>query len=72
MTQTLAIEKDVPITSGKRATYPYKEMSVGDSFFVPEGKMQTISNLNWRSGKALGCKFIARQVDGGVRVWRVA
>ena len=68
--QGLQIEKDVPIVMSKRMTYPYKEMDVGDSFFVPNGKMQTLSNANWRVGKKLGVKFTARQVEGGVRVWR--
>ena len=69
--QELQIDKNVPIVMSKRMTYPYKEMDVGDSFFVPNGKMQTLSNANWRMGKKLGARFTARQVDGGVRVWRV-
>jgi hypothetical protein len=72
MFNRLAIDKDVPLASTKKNALPYKEMEVGDSFLVPEGKMQTISNSNWRIGKALGAKFTARRVDGGVRVWRVA
>ena len=71
MTDILGIEKDVPLTTKiRRYTYPYKDMDVGDSFFVADGKLPTINNANYRASKALGWKFSARKIDGGIRVWR--
>ena len=67
----LTVEKglDVP-KSVIRHKYPYKIMEVGDSFFVPDGKLNQICNGNYRVGKQLGWKFVARTENGGVRVWR--
>ncbi len=68
------IEKNVPPprnTAGVPAKYPWREMEIGDSFFVPENKapkkMQT-----YRMGKELGRKFSYASVEGGIRVWRIA
>ena len=72
MTDILGIEKDVPLTIKiRRYTYPYKDMDVGDSFFVADGKLPTINNANYRASKVLGWKFSARKQDGGIRVWRI-
>jgi hypothetical protein len=54
-----------------RQKYPYKEMEVGDSFFVSAGGIQNVCNQNYRMGKKLGMSFIARKEGDGVRVWRV-
>jgi hypothetical protein len=64
------VSKDVPIPPAKRR-YPYKDMDVGDSFFVSGGKLQVVCNANYRVGKKLSRKFIARCEEGGVRVWRL-
>jgi hypothetical protein len=32
--------------------------------------MQVVLNGNWRAGKKLGVKFIARREGDGIRVWR--
>ena len=66
----LEISKDVPLPVDKRR-YPYKVMEVGDSFFVDGGKLQVVCNNNYRTGKKLERKFIARCEEGGVRVWRI-
>jgi len=47
-------------------------MEVGDSFFVDGGKLQVVCNNNYRTGKKLDRKFIARCEKEGVRVWRTA
>lgn len=67
----LVVEKSVPVPSGKKR-YPYKEMEVGDSFFVDSGKIQTVCNANYRASKRLGMTFMARKEGEGVRVWRTA
>jgi hypothetical protein len=46
-------------------------MVIGDSFLVPDANLQVVCNNNWRMGKKLGMKFIARKEVDGVRVWRV-
>ena len=67
----IVIEKNVDLPKGRnKYNHPYKEMEVGDSFFVPEGKLSAICNNNWRLQKILNKKFIARSEGGGVRVWR--
>jgi hypothetical protein len=67
----MLVEKSVPLPEGKKR-YPYKEMEVGDSFFVGEGKLQVVCNANYRASKRLGMQFIARKEVEGVRVWRTA
>ena len=38
---TIAVEKNIPIPpEKKRNVYPYKVMEIGESFFVPTGKLQ--------------------------------
>ena len=67
----MLVEKLVPLPEGKKR-YPYKEMDVGDSFFVDAGKLQVVCNANYRASKRLGMQFIARKEVEGVRVWRTA
>ena len=67
----IVVEKNIPIPpEKKRNVYPYKSMEVGESFFIPTGKIQIVCNANYRTGKQLGKKFIARKESEGVRVWR--
>ena len=68
----ITVEKNVelPVTR-VRNSYPYKQMEVGDSFFVDNTKMQIVCNANYRANKSLGKKFIARREGNGVRVWRI-
>ena len=54
--------------------YPYERMVVGDSFLVESDRktiLVMVCKRNAAAGKTLGMKFIAKRVDGGVRVWRV-
>jgi len=70
------IEKGVPLppkgTGRKNGTYkyPFRDMEVGDSFFVP-----ITDRKQWFSTAAMkalpGWKFAQRKVTGGIRVWRV-
>ena len=68
---SVGLDKDVPLPEARKR-YPYREMEVGDSFFVEGGGIQNICNQNYRTGKKLGKSFIARKEEGGVRVWRVS
>ena len=67
----MEVQKDVPIPEARKR-YPYRDMDIGDSFFVDAGGIQNVCNQNYRMGKKLGMSFIARKENGGVRVWRTA
>ena len=68
------IEKEVGVrmpTPRVVYAYPYEEMEVGDSFVVPVSARGKVLNANYRAGKRLGMKFVARTEGDVVRVWRV-
>lgn len=70
---TIVIEKGIPAPAA-RGKYPFAQMEVGDSFFVP-GKTSRNFPLGPYNAR-LGFGFRARTVtvDGvtGVRIWRVS
>ena len=72
----LEIEKGIEKPAAQKRAgikYPWTTMAVGDSFFVPGGKLRSIKSLvHGRNRKSDGGKFSAFPVDGGVRVWRDA
>jgi hypothetical protein len=69
----MKISKNIPIPEDKmRRQYPYKEMEIGDSFYIEDLGLPVVCNNNYRYGKKLGMKFIARKEREGVRVWRTA
>jgi len=78
---SFTIEQDVPTPAG-RSKYPFQEMEVGDSFFVPledetlaKRRAQSVRAQAGRFGKINGVKFSIRTLDEdgqvGVRCWRV-
>lgn len=76
------IESGIPIPprrSPNIAVYPFAEMNVGDSFFVPKSDGGTVTAALSRVQSAAGAhsrrhggKFSIRRQDDGVRVWRAA
>lgn len=69
------IENGIPapeVTRGAGRKYPFKEMEVGDSFFVDEGSAKKLQAMAYGYGKKLKAKFVARTYKTGARVWRVA
>lgn len=73
------IEKNIPLLPrklphGPAAKYPFALMDVGDSFFVPATPKVSPAKVQTRlsTRKIPGAKFATRQVEGGVRVWRIA
>jgi len=67
----IVIEKNVVLPKERNKNkYPYLEMEIGDSFFVENGKLSLICNLNYRMFKLHAKRYIARSEDTGVRVWR--
>lgn len=68
MSAAIAIEHDVPLRTHK---YPFREMQVGDSFFVPAVPIGKLAGSASYVQRQTGYKFRLRTVEGGVRVWRV-
>ena len=75
---TIRVEKGIKVPQlPKHNRYPFKDMTVGDSFMVsynemPAGGAQNVRTAAYHTGKINGTKFTVRRVDGGVRVWRIA
>lgn len=71
----MKIEKGIPVPEDARrrgmAKYPWGEMLLGDSFFVPKRTAKNFYPTAYIAGKRRKWKFIVRNVDGGVRVWRI-
>lgn len=72
----IKIEKGIPIPEGdgrrgRAPKYPWRNMEVGDSFFVRE-KPSAVARGACEAGKRCGRKFISRRIDDGVRIWRVS
>jgi hypothetical protein len=78
--QIMKIDKGIPLpsrgesnTRGAASKYPFRQMEVGDSFFIPSGnpkKLQSHMYQTYRRYKPM--KFATRMVEGGVRIWRTA
>ncbi len=54
------VPKPLPAREARRRKYPFREMEVGDMFFVPSRTTNTLMNLASREGRALGRKFSTR------------
>lgn len=72
------IDKGVKMPKDNKAKYPWKELDIGDSFFVPltDCGFNSLRNQASSRGAPLGWVFKARAVTEngveGTRVWRVA
>lgn len=66
----IKIEKGIPIPlRGERATYPLREMTIGDSFVVESTAKRASA---WNIAKRLGIRLISKELPGGkYRIWRV-
>jgi hypothetical protein len=82
----IKVEKGIPIPyvrayKGSSITFPWKYMSVGDSFFVPMehlpidvGSYRVAAHKYKHRYPELidkDFKITVRRVEGGVRVWRI-
>lgn len=78
------IEKNQPMPetfdgASSRGIYPFDEMEVGDSFFVPckkenefKSAVQSVHYANSKERKKESGKIFKRsQIGSGVRIWRV-
>lgn len=69
----IVIEKNVPIpVGGRKSIYPFGEMEVGDSFFVPSIAAQTVRSAAHTYGLKHRVKFSSYKEGDGVRIWRTA
>jgi hypothetical protein len=72
------IDKNIPHPNFNRVKYPFKDMEVGDSFFVPLDGVDalTIKNrLNCAvrdNSLKLSFKFAQKRENNGYRVWRIS
>lgn len=76
MQSAIKIEAGIPTPAMRnaKAKYPWSQMLVGDSFFVPGAtttKIATAASTFARYHKN-GYKFTVRKEGNGARVWRVA
>jgi hypothetical protein len=52
--------------------YPFRDMSVGDSFIVDDATRANVANAAVAYGRRHNCKFTVRQAgNGAYRCWRV-
>ena len=60
---------------GRLAQYPWDELEVGDSFFIPEKSSKTFGSAASTAAKARGIKLSLRTVEEGgvigIRIWRL-
>lgn len=75
------IEKCIPIppqgrSPGPPSKYPWAQMEVGDSFFVPgappKGVAKQLKSAASQQATRHGRRYATRLVEGGVRVWRIS
>ena len=69
------IETGIPIPARKRewsVKYPWHQLEIDQSFFIKGGKLKSIQSSASQQKARTGKKYTVRQIDGGVRVWRVA
>ena len=82
----MKIDKNIPIPDsrfgnkdGRPPKYPLKDLEINDSFLIPyeegieKNKMHSrasgsIANFNKKYPEK---KFVTRQIDDGIRVWRI-
>lgn len=70
---TYKVEKDIPIPEHGRTKhkFPFAEMDVSDSFFIPDTNTNRIGNA-YTAAKKANIKITIKAEGTGVRVWRKA
>ncbi len=66
------VEKGIPMQEPRELKFPFSEMDIGDSFYVPLNEWVYFGGA---SGIAISASiqkvsYIVCAVDGGFRVWR--
>lgn len=72
------ISKNVPLPPRRNcAEFPWRNLQIGDSFFIPSdkaginGKRVYMSASNLKRHMSEPVRFSIRKVQGGYRAWRV-
>ena len=74
---TYQIDKDIPVPEKKGNKYPWGDMEPGDSFSVGLAgtsnlRMSLTSSARyWANKNCQTAKFCTREIDGGIRIWRL-
>lgn len=71
----IKIDKNVPMPKEKRGKpcgYPWRQMEIGDSFFVSEKGYSGFHTWTKRLGIKISIRKVTENGVTGVRVWRVA
>lgn len=78
MNEEFKIEKGVALPRARGGTvkrYPWREMEIGDSIFIPCENGETPAQVMMRLGGSLAYArpfvFTRRRMPDGVRVWRI-
>jgi len=67
------IEKKIPMPKSDRGRpykYPFEQMEVGDSFFVPKDEAEKARNSALQYARREGKIFHTRKENDGARIWR--
>lgn len=74
----IKIDRDVPVpefVDRRPNKYPWREMEVGDSIFIPSMTAPriggTLHPFQRRSGRRFTCRTCTENGVDGVRVWRI-
>lgn len=72
----IKIEKGIPIPEGRLGAtvkYPYKDMEVGDSFYIADyrkGRSSEAAMRQFIKLNKLNWKIRTKREDTGLRIWR--
>jgi hypothetical protein len=61
-----------PGSPGRPAIYPFAELRVGESVFLPGKRAAKVSSSLQHVVRKQGFRFTTRQEESGLRVWRIA
>lgn len=67
----IKIDKNIPMPKLK-IHYPFKELEIGDSFFVPGKKITDFGgSINNAKPKKFTLKSVEEKGVKGIRIWRI-
>jgi len=70
----MKIDKGIPLApfAIKKTKYPWRDMKVGDSFFVAAkaASIQALRSAAYQAARYHKTGYAVRSVGGGYRVWR--
>jgi hypothetical protein len=76
--KAIKIDKGIPIPKqgrGRPSVFPFEDMEIGDSIFVPVKEAKDKSRAIGRAAmyaRTHGVRFKTRTVEGGIRIWLIA